>query len=434
MQWLKADNEVVSIVPKLLKLDQLVDDRFGPFAAFRTWQLSQPNPPWWIASCNVARAPTGTWFKPFPHSSAGSHLCRGEAMLKALGEAAERYSAFQSVYFDSLTKRRLGENPYFNEFPRCDVSEEASASLTCDANLQVSHAAMTDFTSGVSVEMPAALVHLGFAPENEPAVFHPISTGLAFHTDPNLALLSGIYEVIERDALMITWLYPSLAKRINLSQDKVSLELKKRINLCDKYRLKVNFVLINVDPPPPEVVMCVLVSDKYPFHAVGTGAASTMEQAAIKALDEAISIRVFCQFNKSESEQVYRNRIFLSLQHHSLFYASERASDAFNFINGLPTIELPSMEFNVKPGSHHKNILRNLATQLPKRNLSVLWRDITAPEIRQYGSVLRVVIPQAVPLSQTYSARWLGTPRIKIKANLFGSCAIQPRSDPHPFS
>ena len=53
--------------------------------------------------------------------------------------------------------------------------------------------------------------------------------------------------------------------------------------------------------------------------------------------------------------------------------------------------------------------LRDVAMDLEQSDLIVLWTDLTAPELFPHGQVVKVVIPQMVPLPQLHRVRWLGT-------------------------
>src|SRR5690606_18170007 len=76
-----------------------------------------------------------------------------------------------------------------------------------------------------------------------------------------------------------------------------------------------------------------------------------------------------------------------------------------------------------------------LAQRLHDQGLTVLWADVTAPEVACFGRTVRVVVPEAVPLSQAHVARWLACPRLLAAAGLetgASSAAFNPY--PHPFA
>jgi ribosomal protein S12 methylthiotransferase accessory factor len=54
--------------------------------------------------------------------------------------------------------------------------------------------------------VPAVMTHLYLRPTSQERIWQEISTGVAAHTRLEAALISAICEVIERDAIAITWL------------------------------------------------------------------------------------------------------------------------------------------------------------------------------------------------------------------------------------
>jgi len=93
----------------------------------------------------------------------------------------------------------------------------------------------TELLSGESVLVPAQLVLMYYMRHpQELLIGYPTSGGLAFHTDREQAILHAIYEVIERDAINVSWysrITPAkvdvdikefLAREHNLSQSRLS--------------------------------------------------------------------------------------------------------------------------------------------------------------------------------------------------------------------
>jgi hypothetical protein len=64
-------------------------------------------------------------------------------------------------------------------------------------------------------------------------------------------------------------------------------------------------------------------------------------------------------------------------------------------------------------------------------DLNILWREVTASEFSEFGTVVKVVIPEMVPLVQAETARWLATPRLHGTLGIKGRL---PNSFPHPFA
>ena len=112
--------------------------------------------------------------------------------------------------------------------------------------------------TGEVVYIPAVMVysHLGNRLPGE-RFWLPTSTGCAAEVSYERALLSAIYEAIERDAISITWLQKLALPRIQI--DNVPAELhwglgmSRRVHAA-RSRFSFSVVLIECQRPPPHSV------------------------------------------------------------------------------------------------------------------------------------------------------------------------------------
>ena len=74
------------------------------------------------------------------------------------------------------------------------------------------------------------------------------------------------------------------------------------------------------------------------------------------------------------------------------------------------------------------------ALELEGLGLTVLWHDVTAPELVGIGHVVKVVVPQMVPLSIRHDVRWLGTGALLAAAGLEKPRAADFNPIPHPLA
>jgi ribosomal protein S12 methylthiotransferase accessory factor len=120
-----------------------------------------------------------------------------------------------------------------------------------------------------------------------------------------------------------------------------------------------------------------------------------------------------------------------------MLYASWNKSPALDFLLSRPGNYISYDKFARLDWWHEPSNLDeliSLANRLLTMGLTVLWRDITATEAISLGKVVRVVVPEMLPLSQDHNARWLGTPRLarRWSAEQSGEMNINPF--PHPFA
>jgi ribosomal protein S12 methylthiotransferase accessory factor len=133
--------------------------------------------------------------------------------LIAIAEAAERYSGTDLLGEPTVWARYAnldGRAVDPAAIPRCSATELANPGCRLrpfDPDAAIRWVSGTDLSTGEPVWVPAVMVCYGLRDLTPPERFwFQISTGYAVHTDPVEAIIRGTCEVIERDAIAITWL------------------------------------------------------------------------------------------------------------------------------------------------------------------------------------------------------------------------------------
>jgi ribosomal protein S12 methylthiotransferase accessory factor len=419
-----------------------VDDEYGPVQALGGARMSHPEPGFWVFTADFTRTPVGNWFGGQPTGAAGTSIDADEALLRCLGEITERYSALTAPIDGSL--RRI--DPELHQlFARCAVDENCSPTLRGQPpTARVTHVPMMRLADGASVQIPAGHVHLNFLAADEPVLAMPISSGLAFDPSLQTALWRGICEVAERDALMLTWWQRRRAAEINLGREHshppagVGRELSNRLTTLAAVELRARFFDITTDFAVP-TVMCVLTGERFPYLTVGAACRDDVAAACAKALDEAVSARVAVHGSEGFAPPSLTDFSWIAdLEQHARLYAAGHLRQAFDFLldgeqPAISLAEIRDRQTLLTPQTMAD--LRGIARDLEEKiGLTVLWTDVTAPEINDEGHVIKIVIPQMVPLSQLHSVRWLGTPRLYRSGD-----GAEPRASsfspyPHPFA
>jgi ribosomal protein S12 methylthiotransferase accessory factor len=415
-----------------------IDPRFGPLRNLVGQRLGPPEPRWWLYHCDLARAPVGTRYCPDPAGAAGTSLDPDEAFRRALGEAVERYSAL-NVGARGGVALAAGDGELTGRFPACAPDEPCPPPLRgLDRAAPLTHVAVRRLADGREVMVPAAFVHLGFRPRPlEPAPTLPISTGLAFHPSLHDALWGGLCEVIERDAMMLMWWARRPLAAIPVDGPDLPEPLADRVARLKSARLSVHLFDMTSDVRIP-AVFAVVRGESYPYLVVGAACRSDPVVACTKALDEAVSVRAGLRARPPGPLPSLGHFDWVcALEHHARLYAAWRRTPAFDFLldpGGLPT---PFPEFVRQPWGappEGPDGLAFFAAGLEAEGLTVLWADVTAPEAAEFGRVVKVIVPEMVPLSQAHSARWLATPRLLRAAGLARARASDFNPFPHPFA
>ena len=199
------------------------------------------------------------------------------AFMKALGEALERYCAgvYRHAEFTVAPERTRARPVSPKRFVRPDEFHAP------DPETPIPWVDGVDLRSDEPASLPAEFVH---HPPPEERFKPAITTGLGLGNSGVEALLSGLYEVVERDATMIAW-YSSFEPLALSVSDPRFAALEKRARAED---LSVTALLVTQDVDIPVVAAAVHRDGDWPKFAVGSGASLDPVDAATSALAEAL--------------------------------------------------------------------------------------------------------------------------------------------------
>jgi ribosomal protein S12 methylthiotransferase accessory factor len=416
-----------------------VDVRFGPIRNLWGISMLPPDPRWWIYGCDLARLPIGTWYSEEHFGASGASIDPNQALQRALGEAIERYCAMSESMPANALSVRPADNPIADLFPVCAPDEPCPDSFKQNRlEVPVTHVWMRRLSDHREVLVPAAHVHLAFSPgDSEPMVGLPISTGLAFHPDAEEAIWSSLCEVAERDAMMLMWWTRSSPKRIDIIRNPLPESVVQRLQRLKEVGLTAHLFDISTNFRIP-TVFCLVTGDRHPYLIAGASCHADPTSACSKAIDEAASAR-FVTNGAKWSPDIPSTQVFdwvRHLEHHIMLYAGWHSSPAFEFLwQSQELISFDDFEHaEWWPRPFGMSELERFGAMLETQELTALWLDITEPEAKQFGHVIKVVVPEMVPLSQNHNARWLATPRLLRAMGLRQTHSSAFNRYPHPFA
>jgi ribosomal protein S12 methylthiotransferase accessory factor len=335
-----------------------------------------------------------------------------DARLKALAEAAERYSSsdfgepvLRSSYQD-LGSQALDPG----RIPRCSDRELAlpGCPLTSfDPRAQIRWVLGIDLPSGNEIWIPAVMAYYGLR-RAEPAehFWYRISTGFAIHSDPTEALVRGICEVIERDAIAITWLQklelPLVADRL-LPED-----VREMISWGHSHFCRYWLFDATTDLAVP-TVLCLgrAIYASRLAHTLGCSTGLTIGSAAKKAMLEACFTRR-CELATESPDNLAD---FHSISDGARYMAAPGRWPAFGFLvedaEDRPALDHPEL-----PGRPEATLATLLAT-LSGKGMSVIAVDRTTRELADAGlTAVNVVIPELQPMTLHPLAQYRLHPRL----------------------
>lgn len=312
-----------------------------------------------------------------PGQAAGAATEWSAAFMKSVGEALERYGA-ASYRTESLvqgTEIEIAETVSPSAFVCPDQQHEY------DGSEPILWIQGSDLGSKDPVLLPAEFVV--FPPPEQR--FRPaITTGLGLGSSGVSALLSGLYEVVERDAAMIGWYSSFEPLRLEFKDERIET-LRRRASAED---LEVTVMLMTQDIDIPVVTACVHRMSEWPQFAVGSSAALDATRAGVGAVQEALQnwmeLRAMGQSRAADEPS--------NIAEYASFPAVARS-----FIDVRRTVSATAVSENETSGGRDE--LREVLRRIHDCGLSVYASRLTTRDLNQLGvDVVRVLVPQAQPL------------------------------------
>lgn len=378
-------------------------------------------------------------------NNGGAALTRNDAMLAAIGESVERYCS--SIYdheklcfasFEELCEKAV--SPYeWALFNNGQYEKRNFKFVRFDEKTKVNWVKGYSITENCEKYVPANFVYLPYISEPHEEVISPcISTGLAAGTSVESAILSGIYEAVERDAISIMWLNKLSMPVINNIKDTRILEDSyKKYFECDRAEYKLIDITTDIGIP-------VIFSIKYFKSAKGVssscGAACRLdpEQAALKAMTEAAQGAKWIQFLHVQDWMWGYNDDFSDItdfQDHIHLYSLPEMVGGLGFVSAS-SVKKNLNEMKNKSANCVKKDIRKCVDMLKAVGREVIVVDVTTPDIKETPfRVVKVLIPGLQQLNGDHNYPFLGGDRLFNVPSKLGYAKVVDsyNSAPHPF-
>lgn len=362
------------------------------------------------------------------------------ALIRAVAEAAERYSmcVFDKQDIEIASFEEVGERGLsWTDIPQC--SDKEYTDPLCPLK-RIDPRAPVRWVHGYSIVekrrklVPMVMTHLYSRSWPGESFWLPISTGVAAHTDFAQAAVSAICEVIERDAIALTWLLQLPLRRVWLDTPAPEAFSEKFQRLNDS-GLRQLFFDASLDIGVPTIYGLQL-KDGHPLAAqfVNCSTSFSAWDSCAKLIRESAMGRTILEHTLPIPEDF---RDFHQLEHGAIYMGQAAQRDAFSFLIES-TVAVPISQLEPSLPMTPRDQLRYLVSRFKSLGIDIVLVDLTTDELRDAGlRVIRAVIPGLVPMSACYRARYLGHPRLlEFQAKYAGqgarSCAIN--SYPQPFA
>lgn len=350
---------------------------------------------------------------------AGTGLDAERAELVAVAEALERYSVAAWDPADMVVAPETAlreEHVSPSRWASCSPTELARPGCHLapyDPAVPIRWVRGWSLTHRRAVLVPAITVYLHMPYQTSSERFtRGVTTGAAVHTDVRQAALNGLLEVVERDAIALVWL-----QRLRLPEvvvDPAVLDAPTaehhRVGTATDLRLRVLDATTDLGVP---VLYGVQLADADPHLAQVVAATCDIDpRAALRKLHrELASLRValtgYLAAHAGRAPAPDRVSVVGGAVHNAV---RERRG-VFDFLLDGPRATRRLDDLPTVPAA--ADALDTVVGRLAARGAEVVVVDVTTDEARQVGmTAVKVLVPEALPVSFVHAERYLATPRL----------------------
>ena len=296
-----------------------------------------------------------------------------------------------------------------------------------------------DLASGAPVLVAFDLV---FASSPSTRIYRANSNGAACHTSVHQAIVNGIYETVERDALMVTWLNELSLPRLVLGEGAPDpWSVRGTLERLDFHLVHVD-ISTDLDIP---VLLAVLKDRRNPDFFLLDMVASVDAHAQLCKL-----YRELAQFVHPylvDGKHLVNVRMpdddpqrVCEFPDHVAYYQAEHGNRRADFLTaGAATRQLGQGAAYAAANLDRREEMDLLVARLAANGYPVIVVDCTSPPLGELGlHAVKVLIPGLQPLNCGHHLRALGGERVVTVAHRMGYAPRRRTLDelnpwPHPF-
>jgi ribosomal protein S12 methylthiotransferase accessory factor len=347
----------------------------------------------------------------------GKGLSVSGAILSAVGEAIERYSASLVDPARIVWKRPDELEGEFLDPRDCSLYSDAQYERSGFPYARFDNSIQHPWIRGSWADtqqpiwVPALFAVLSIELQQEQSICQGTSNGLAASTDKDDAALRAILELIERDAFMATWLTGRSADRIRLD-DTFDPSLRAVLEGVESLGATVEVYSLPTSVMGTTVV-CLAIGDgdRYPGITFGLGAdldpRSALRQAVLELGQTGPYLRRMMQ-SKTLTTPAAPAAVREMLDHAAYYFPPERARAFDRLRFGDTTISLRDLERPVNRSLHE------CVSALKQAGVRVVLIDVTAPDVATGPfHVMRAVSPDLQPIWYGYGLDRIPVGRIR---------------------
>jgi ribosomal protein S12 methylthiotransferase accessory factor len=367
---------------------------------------------------------------------------RQQAMQGAIGECVERYSCayINPDLLVRASKHDLGDEAIgMDEFAiHADAQYDAPdwPFPRWQADKPITWVRGKSMITGARRYVPASLVYVPWTQtDRSDFLTLAVSTGQSCHTDFARACLTGLFEVVERDAFMITWLRKLRTTRIDFLADPELARLYERYFAGCELEFRVFDMTTDLRIPS---MLCVVEgrSHKGPIYGMGASTRLSEREAITKALLEAAQDMIWCRDlvrRKPDWRPAPDWSNIRDFEDHVRLYCEPEMGPELGFL--LDGDRTRAVRDEVLPAKNEEALALSL-DRVRDVGLDCIIVDTTAPDVAAAGfHAPKIFIPGTVLLTAVHRLPALGSPRLDSVPRALGQAdrldTLNPI--PHPF-
>jgi ribosomal protein S12 methylthiotransferase accessory factor len=373
-----------------------------------------------------------------PMIGSGKGLTNVDALIGAAGEAIERYSASRYRKSDMHTAATNGMTGSFVDPRRlCLYSDEQyeQPNFPCsrfDENQTIHWTRGWWFGTTEPVWVPALPTYFNFEVCQHEFFCQVSSNGLAAGADVDDASMRALFELVERDSFMLTWLCQLPSRRIVLD-DSVEPGVQEVVRQLGRRGAEIELYLLDGTDLDVPVVMCLALGGTAPAGAAALPAVSVAlachldpRVAVRKAILEQSHVGPYLTRQVGQMKALETPADVETLDDHAAYYFTPERLPIFDFIrrSGRPPIAYRDL-----PPCGEVSIAA-CAARLEQAGIKVAIVDVTSPDLLESPfRVARAIGLDVQPIHFGERHRRLANPRLTKHS---GGRPLNPH--PHPLA
>lgn len=352
----------------------------------------------------------------------GVSIKKEVAIKKALGEAMETYAA---TLFEGLPEIQSGAKKIIDIYDFLQLKQETNNDgfySEFDDSNSIKWIKGKSLSNNKNVLIPGFCIFLNYNRFHK-RYYPSFSQGLGNSINLKDSVIHGILENIEADSSMIFWrnkLDLPLIKLATLKNHK----LNKLIDLLKKENTEIKLIYAKLDIPV-NIVICCLFYDDYPHTSFGFGSGQNIEQASLKAIEEALLVKNTLFLLKRQNYGIsMKEQEIMSFLDHAVY-----TSYNLRIVNWITRLK----EDKIMP-IKQKITLEYLKKELYKKNMNCYYVDLTKKIFQKVGfHQSKTIIPQFCQRDINNNYQFLNNDRLFEVPVELGYTARR-NYDPHPFA